>query len=308
MAIALRSFRGSDDEPALYAILRDVERGGMHAAELSAHLSDPELDAADVAIATDDGAPIGYAVVSDRVVEIEVAEKPFAGEAREALLEWGVSRLATSSARDRRLVVFASLGGESEDRSLLLRRHGFEAGGMRFTHVERSLSDELGPIDLPPGYVLRPREPRDLDAYVAARRSMPWAGGLTAAYLHNLEQKPGWTAALDLLVESPEGAIAGYANAWIDPTATTQSSPGRRAQLHRVGTCPPFRRLGLARALVWALLHELKARGFAHAFGLVSDLASEAMRMYVLHSGYRKYLVDYHHREVHTGGRHVDQR
>ena len=95
-----------------------------------------------------------------------------------------------------------------------------------FAHATRRL-DHLPEPAVPPDYVLRLVEPRDLERRVAVQ---------------------------DCVVEAPDGSFASYALAWLDDA-------NRVGELEPVGTDQRHARLGLARAVCLYALRQLRAAG-----------------------------------------------
>ncbi|MEO8229764.1 MAG: GNAT family N-acetyltransferase [Chloroflexota bacterium] len=113
----------------------------------------------------------------------------------------------------------------------------------------------LGSPDLPPGYVLKTVA---TDADIAARVT---AGRLAFLGSTNSVEKyrfcrttPLYRPALDTLITAPDGSVAAFALAWLDPLTLA-------VELEPVGTHPDHQRQGLGSAVCRAALRAARAMG-----------------------------------------------
>lgn len=107
----------------------------------------------------------------------------------------------------------------------------------------------------------------DIDAVFAIERRSPAAAGWTRAQLAGEISSP---RALFLVAEK-EGAVVGFALAWI---------VGQEAQILDVAVLPEERRRGVAGGLLSALFQEAVRRGCAKASLEVSAVNAAALRLY----------------------------
>lgn len=158
----------------------------------------------------------------------------------------------------------------------VLEHLGFAAAQQPgLTHWYRHLVDAppLPDPALPSGYRLRTvRWPDDIADRVDVHRAAFAPSKMTVEKYERLANMPHYAPARDVVVEAPDGSLAAFAIAWLDPI-------GGIGELEPVGTHPAHRRRGLARAVTLAALAMLRAVGAQDVlvFSRPTNGASEAL-------------------------------
>jgi ribosomal protein S18 acetylase RimI-like enzyme len=151
-----------------------------------------------------------------------------------------------------------------EDRPMVaaLAERGFEVSATYGQELVRELVDPLPPPARPAGFAMRWLEP-GLDAsYVELHRAAWMRNGVPSSYTHEMHDfvvtMPDFRRELVPIVSAPDGTLAAYCIAWLDPRTRT-------VEIEPLGTHPEFRRLGLGRAIV----NEVFRRSAEHRASLV---------------------------------------
>ncbi|MDT8913330.1 GNAT family N-acetyltransferase [Amycolatopsis sp. PS_44_ISF1] len=126
--------------------------------------------------------------------------------------------------------------------------------GDRGDHSDRG---ELERPVLPPGFRFRTAAEAGPEAAVQAHVDA-WPRGTYSlpGYL-GVREAPGYRGDLHLLIEAPDGTMAGSAIMWLDEV-------NRTAEFEPVGTHVAHRRRGLGRALLLQGMHSARAAGATH--------------------------------------------
>jgi ribosomal protein S18 acetylase RimI-like enzyme len=177
-------------------------------------------------------------------------------EVRETLtdeiLDW-IERRATGAR-----VAFEFQSTDAVTTAVLERRGYRPVGDQRVLAVHhRELAGE--PRTEPPaGFRLRTLEPADLSARVELHRIVWAPSRVTEESYRDVQGAWPYRADLDCVAEAPDGRLAAYCLAWLDPD-------NRVGELEPVGTHPDFRRLGLASAVSRFALRRLEEEGATRA-------------------------------------------
>ena len=125
---------------------------------------------------------------------------------------------------------------------------------------------------LPDGYRIRSVRAGEEDARVEVHRrawrpaTLPWPGDpppsvtaettsrFTAALYAQVQATWLYDPAFDLVVEAPDGSLAACCIAWLDQATGC-------AEIEPVGVVPEHRRRGLASAMCWQVIKQVKAAG-----------------------------------------------
>jgi mycothiol synthase len=164
----------------------------------------------------------------------------------------------------------------------LLERDGYAAVRFAFDMIKRGL-DDVPDAPVPPGLVIRAPEPPEIGAILAAEeeafRDHPghreWTEGDTATTLESPYYDPTlWRVAWD------GDEIAGVVENWVYRDENDRLG-FNRAWLNRVSVRRPWRKRGLARALIAASFVAVRARGIEDAcLGVDANNPSGALRLY----------------------------
>jgi GNAT superfamily N-acetyltransferase len=163
-------------------------------------------------------------------------------------------------------------------RIAFLEEHGFRYRGT-FAEVNllRSLDGPLPEPAVPDGFQVRAFAGGvELSSRAAAQRLVwqPWSvGNVGDDDYARLLSLPGYDPELDLVAVAPDGAVAAYANGWLDAT-------NQIGDFGPVGALPAWRRRGLTRAVLREGLRRMQARGMDRACVSTSESNAPARRLY----------------------------
>jgi ribosomal protein S18 acetylase RimI-like enzyme len=208
------------------------------------------------------GKLIGYAILGeDPSFDWQVApQAEWAGIESEALT-WAHSLLIDLRGRDPSAWGGRMVSGSRQDnaqRLSFLEQNGFQYSG-EFAEVNmlRPLTDPIPESVLPGGFMVRGLDEGDeILSRAAAQREVwqPWTvGNVTDEDYLRFMTLPGYDRELDVVAVTPDGAIAAYANGWLDPV-------NRIGDFGPVGALPAYRRLGLTRAVLLEGLRRMRSR------------------------------------------------
>jgi mycothiol synthase len=298
--LVLRHLRAPDDLPAMNAIanaIRDATGADFSTTDeqFARFYADPPGSdpATDVAVAEVDGRIVGYGraawhaeLAGDRIYEV----LPFVDSARGEELF-----LAMVDAIEARLRIiaaghpagakfFETFGGDSSPaRDALLAAHGYAAVRFFYSMVRPSV-DDLSDAPLPDGLEIRDVLPEHLPAIWAAeqeafRDHWGYAEPTETDYQFFLTDPiQGDTSLWRVAWDGDE--IAGMVRSFINPDENARH--GRlRGYTEHISVRRPWRRRGLARALIAASFPLLRARGMTEAgLGVDTENTSGALRVY----------------------------
>ena len=138
------------------------------------------------------------------------------------------------------------------------------------------------PLDkplIPQGFKIRHLSGRDeIEAYVALVNStIPKA---TSAETHQRWiETPEYIPELDLIAVADDGTFAAFCQSYYDPLELARSTR-REGWTDPIGTAPPYRNKGLARAIVLEALWRLRSRGIEDAVLGVAGSNEVAQKLY----------------------------
>jgi len=151
-----------------------------------------------------------------------------------------------------------------------LERHGYALDGeARVLAIhERKLAGEPE-VEMPPGFRLRTVGPGDRERRAELHRIVWAPSRLTEESYATVQAAWPYRPELDCVVEAPNGQLAAYCLAWLDPD-------NRSGELEPVGTHPDFRRLGLGSAVCRHALRRLEEEGATRAvvYAIADDPAN----------------------------------
>jgi len=301
--VHLRLYEGSADDVALTEIMnREYEVDGVperatveEVASNNRHTSEMFDARRDVTIAEVDGTPIAYAERSwvdtndglfreyrcDGAVLPEWRRRGIGG----ALLaenERLSRQLAATQPTDRRRVFGSWASERQEPNNALLRRSGFEPVRW-FFDMHRSLEDPIPEVPLPDGLELRPVTMDSIKQvwHADVEAFMDHWGGFDPSdeALKRWIERPSFDPTLWAIAYDGDEVAGGVINAI--HTEENQELGIRRGWLHSVFTRRPWRRRGLARALIAHSLVLLKERGMAQgALGVDAANPTGALGLY----------------------------
>ena len=302
--LVFRRFRGPADFAALTTTNNaSAEAEGREWEEtlegITRYFEQPENwdPAQDVVVAEIDGEMIGYVRGEWRREEtggfrypIELALVPaWRGHGlRRAMLRWAEARLRQVAAdHPAGAPKQFALGAwqSAADRIALLEGEGYHVARY-FNVMVRDLDEPIPDFPMPPGLELRPVLPNHIrpiwDATKEAFRDhwgySPWPDSDYELWRNDPAtfQPELWQVAWD----STTDEIAGDVQTFID-AVENEKHGRRRGYTETIGVRRPYRRRGLARAMIAESLRTLKARGMTQAaLNVDSENLSGATRLY----------------------------
>jgi GNAT superfamily N-acetyltransferase len=309
-AYHLRSLRAPDDYPHLAAVLNaSAAADGLDwantAEDVANYLNspfpcDPERD---VVVAEIDGTVVGYGRawwrdmedgVTTYISSNYVAPAGRGGDLRRAMLRRTEARLREVAAthppeRPKLYQLFTDLN--VADLVDVLTAEGYTPVRYAYKMVRPTL-DDIPDYPLPPGFEVRPVRPEQIRAILAADVeafrglwgfSEPTEADLQA-YIDDPHcfQPEMWQIAWD----TATGDIAGQVKAFINRAENEQYNR-RRGYTEDICVARPYRRRGLARALIARSLRQQREMGMTEsALGVDADNETGALRVY-LDCGFR---------------------
>ena len=300
--LVFRHFRGPADFPGMvesnmaardaYGIEDTVTVAGM--TSNYAHLTNSALED-DLLIVELDGRIVGYSRVqwddqtdgSRAYVAICLLRPELRGRGiGRAMLAWGEARIreiAATHPPDGRPRWYQAWGWDRDDRqAALLRRSGYVPVRRGYEMVRPDLAD-LPEIPMPDGLEIRPVGTDDLrrlwEAMVEIFRD-EW-GEVDASEAAWLRFRDDPTHDPSLFVVAFDGdEIAGHVLNVIDP-GVVERKGRKRGLLDSVGVRAPWRRRGLARAMIARSLHLLREHGAQDAYlGVDAENPNQAMTLH----------------------------
>ncbi|MBE9186750.1 GNAT family N-acetyltransferase [Microcoleus sp. LEGE 07076] len=298
--LSARCYGGDRDLSAIADLINTCESvdlldEGTSISELQQEFNQPSLDVArDIRLWEDaEGKLIGFAQLSvsepgeviDGWLWFRVHPDARGGDAETAAIAWGEVRMREVSAvRGPRVKLRTYARAEDGDRISVLTSNGFKVDRY-FCRMARSLSEPIPEPQFPEGFALRqfPGE-QDAEAWVEMFNQSfidHWNHhDLTVEKFKYDLAKPDYRNDLDLIAVAADGTFAAfcYGQISVDECDRTGRNEGWIACL---GTRRGFRKIGLGRAMLLAILERLKAAGVETAIlGVDTANPSGALRLY----------------------------
>jgi mycothiol synthase len=217
----------------------------IHLADLPYRLSAPSAwSMEDSRMWEVDGRIIGYAVVQQAWGTVDFAVEPGYEECvLEPMATWFLRRMQElTTARQERLDWWIESRADLTARTEFAIRLDFSADSWHLVQYDRPLSNLPTSPVLPTGYSIRELG-SDSAAAAALQRTAFATDNMTDAWRARVLQVHGYRPDLDLTVIAPDGGLAAFCLAWLDPS-------GSHGQIEPTGTHPDHQRLGLGRALL----------------------------------------------------------
>jgi len=203
-----------------------------------------------------------YAMLGDEQLDWQVLpEHAWLGIEGEAL-EWGEALLADLRRHNPERwggPLVATARQDDAARIAFLEESGFRyRGESAEVDMIRTLDGPIPEAWFPGGFRVCGLAGRGEATERAAAEQDVWqgftVGDVTGEQYAALMTLPGYDIGLDVVAVAPGGAIAAYANCWLDPV-------NRIGDLGPVGARPAYRRRGLTRAVLLEGMRRMKAAG-----------------------------------------------
>ncbi len=196
-------------------------------------------------------------------LSFEITDPYWSDSLEDEILAWAEERMrAHYPAGLSEQTLDGSCRVEDERINRFFERHGFAREEVESVSYRIDLPDVLPAPVLPPGFTLRPLNPESEVEQVVALHQAAFGTQLfsieervaimnTGAYLPDL----------DLVVQAPDGSLAGNCICGIEPPASENEEP--RGYTDPVVVHPAHQRQGIARALLLQGLAGLRERGIS---------------------------------------------
>lgn len=211
----------------------------------------------------DNGKLVGYAILGeDPALDWQVLpEYEWAGIELE-VLSWAEARTDELRKQDEKRWGGDLVSGSRQDdinRIAFLEQYGFQyCGDFAEVNMMRSLEEQIPESRLPDGYQVREvSETGEITNRASIQREVwhPWTvGNVSDDDYARFMRLPGYHRDLDIVSVAPDGVIAAYVNAWLDPL-------NKIGDFGPVGALEAYRRQGLTRAALLEGLRRMKAYG-----------------------------------------------
>lgn len=205
----------------------------------------------------------------------------------DAIMAWGDACLRRMRASDPGpLLLYATCHEADIRRHALLMRYGFQPLADSIVHMLRTLAAPVPAPQLPPDFSMRPVAGEQEAASIAAlHRAAFGTPHMTTERRLGMMRSATYDPALDLVVITPDGALAAYSMGSISDEENMMT--GRNAcYADLFATDPAYRGQGLAHALMATLLQLLRSRGF-DAAKLSTSSNNVAMQRVATSFGFR---------------------
>ena len=295
-----RCYAGDRDLTAIADLINTCEEvdrldEGTSVSELQQEFNQPSRDLArDICLWEDaDGKLIGFAelsisepgAVTDGWLWFRVHPEARCGDVEVAAVAWGERRMReVAKERDAQVKLRSWVRAHNSDRISVLTNCGFRVDRY-FCRMARSLSEPIAQAQFPEGFTLRlfPGE-QDVEAWVEMFNQSfidHWNHhDLTVEQFKYHLAQPNYRKDLDLIAVAADGTFAAfcYGEISLEECDRTGRNEGWICVL---GTRRGFRKIGLGRAMLLALLQRLKVAGVETAIlGVDAANPSGALRLY----------------------------
>ncbi|HPH94440.1 MAG TPA: GNAT family N-acetyltransferase [Anaerolineaceae bacterium] len=280
----LRPYRDDNDLRAMLAVLEQGRKAGgpvhfVHTGDLKWWLFylDPDFEGRVFLAETEDGVK-GWVLFSPRFKAFDVFTLPGEEELRLELFTWAEERLSQQvrAGGGKRI---CTMWVSERDEILIqhLKGRGFECSEAYMLAMQQTLEGSLPEPSLPEGFCLRhvkgeAEAPLRAAAAHAAFESSKTIEVYTEGYLWLMRS---WVYApeRDWVAAAPDGRIAAFCLIWLDEVNQT-------GHFEPVGTHPDFQRQGLAKALIYEGLYQMRKWGMHTASVVVEADNPSAIKLY----------------------------
>jgi mycothiol synthase len=300
LSVSIRPYAGESDLEAIADLINTCESvdrldEGTSISELQQEFNAPSLDKArDIRLWEDaNGKLIGFAQlwisepaeVTDGWLWFRVHPDVRGGDVEAGAIAWGEVRMReVASLRGARVKLRSWTRAENADRISVLESCGFRVDRY-FCRMARSLSEPIAQAQFPEGFALRlfPGE-EDAEAWVEMFNQSfidHWNHhDLTVEKFKYDLTKPSHRKDLDLIAVAADGTFAAFCCGQINVEECDRTGRNE-GWIAVLGTRRGFRKLGLGRAMLLAILQRLKAAGVETAIlGVDTANPCGALRLY----------------------------
>jgi mycothiol synthase len=300
-----RSYAGESDLPLIFALMEACEAADQLDAnfslgELREQVSHPDFAPDNLMLWADADAPAqlaGYGwlwpernsagSIDEVFFDFHVHPDARAGKLHAPIVAWAEEHCrGIARAQAAPLQWTSSANQRDQRRQQIITAHGF-APIRSFFRLVRSLDEPIPEPQIPAGFTLAPFERHDdetLERWVELFNQSfidHWNyHPMTVEQLRHYLQGERYAPQHDLVVQAPDGTYAAFCYCEIDAENNRRTGRSEGA-INILGTRRGYRNRGLARALLLATLHQLKAEAMTSAvLGVDAENPSGALRLY----------------------------
>ena len=268
MTITRQPFRGVADMPRILDLVRAMPLSCRHVIDLAWRLSSPAINEGRDAVYWEDsaGQVVAFAAWQYYWATLDFFILPGAeSQAIEmALFAWADARFRErDTERGWPLPYSVEYRDDDHDRLHLVESHGFllddgddsDDSDDSYVLLEHPLTTPTPVPALPESFTLRPLNgEQETAAYAELHRAAFESTSMTPEWRARTLLMPQYRPDLDLVINAPDGTLAGFCVGWFDPLR-------RAAQVEPIGVHPRFHQLGLARILLLEMLQRFSEHG-----------------------------------------------
>jgi ribosomal protein S18 acetylase RimI-like enzyme len=295
MRIVQRRYTGQQDQLQMMALARAAADDHLHVTDLPYRLSSWALDdLANISLWCDErNNLLGWAVLQTPFWTIDFVIRPDMDSTLLPLIVvWADERaLALADTPDGHPTWFTNVFARQQARITALNMAGF--ADQAHVSVDAWSKVLLRLTESPPvahsfenGFVIRPlRGTAEVDAYVDLHRAVFESKSMTREWRMRTLQQPAYQPELDLVVESPNGRLAGFCIGWF---ATSGLGGLPTGQIEPLGVHAEFRGRGLATAILSECVQRMFTLGAKQVLVETDNYRDAALELY-LRAGFTVY-------------------
>jgi mycothiol synthase len=284
MKLFSRPFSGGADKDKMTALARQSPADNFHVIDLPYRLSSwalGDLDNISLWFGEKDEL-MGWAVLQSPFWTIDyVCHPTVESRLHPEILVWANGRAqATLNTPTGHPAWYVMVFEEQANRIRDLEGTGFkcqaDAGADSWSKVSmrRSIDTAVKIFQSPSGYTVRSlRGVNEVEAYVELHRSVFESKNMTTDWRLGTLNCAGYRRDLDIVVESPEGALVAFCIGWLDETS-------REGQIEPLGCHKNFRQHALGRVALSECLHRFQSLGVKNIFVETDSYRNTAFRLY----------------------------
>ena len=158
-------------------------------------------------------------------------------------------------------------------REKLLSEAGYRRDMFHYIWFRHELTKQIGQPVLPDDFTIRSVTVDDAAERAELHNRAFFTGDVTQDSYLRVMQSSVYRPEFDLVAVAPDGRLAAFALGWVDPVLKT-------GLFEPVGTDPEFRRLGLAKSVIFAGLKQMQAAGMRMAQVYTESPNLHAQKLY----------------------------
>ena len=225
-------------------------------------------------VTSDDILGMGWYTAAHHGVDMLVAEQAKATGLEKRILTWAEQKFRQFPYEQRGNAELKIQVQEWDtEREQLLSNAGYRRDMFHYVWFKQPLSREIDKVSLHSGFTIQPVS----ESHAAERAELHnlafFVDDVTKTSYLQVIASSVYRPKTDLVAVAPDGRLAAFALGWIDPVLKT-------GLFEPVGTHPDFRRLGLAKALLFAGMESMQAAGMRSALVYTESPNLNAQKLY----------------------------